>query len=267
MALGEVLIYDAPTVIGVDENDPQGHIPLELLQQGINVRVPIWPKPAGPGQTDRLIVWMERNGVVEFTSTTLHPGPVTESQFLILIGPGYLINDGVVEVRYETINHFGNPHPSAPRTLTIDHTPVPDNLERVKFPDVNDEGYLNCSTSPALWEWVNVKIPPLPDFCKVGDVCLVEWWGYLSLNASGEPIPGTYWFIRKTILSTAELRDGFVVEVKPYTPHIEPMENKASAKVIYTVYRGTRPIGLSKPDFVRIDRVRSGGPSCGPGVP
>ncbi|UZE09245.1 hypothetical protein [Pseudomonas sp. B21-053] len=266
MAPVDVLVYDAPTVIGVDENDPEGYIPLELLQSGIEVRVPIWPMPALPGQTDTLTVWLRRNGVVVFTSTTRHLGPITELEFLIPIGPQYLINDGVVEVLYETRNHFGNPHPSLPRKLTIDHIPIPQDLPGVTFPKATLHGYFNCNTVPPIWMGIEVKVPSLPSFCRVGDTCRVEWNGYLGLVGKEPAIAGTYKRIDKQLLSDQEIRNGFSVTVEPYVPHIEPMRADASAFANYSLYRTGRKIGASIRVLVKIDRKISGGGFCGPSV-
>ncbi|WLG82366.1 hypothetical protein PSH97_14540 [Pseudomonas cucumis] len=261
----EVLVYDAPTVLGVDENDPDGYIPPDLLLKGIDVRVPIWSKQSPDGKQDRLIVVLERNGIAEFTSRTSYTTPISESEFIIPIGPEFLINDGVVDVSYTTMNWLNNPHPSLPRKLTIDHTLIPEDLAEVRFPGANLHGYLNCDTVPPIWEGVEVKVPPLPDFCRVGDICTLEWFGYLSLNGSDSPIAETYKRIDKRLLSDQEIKSGFSLTVEPYRPHIEPMQNKASAVANYTLYRGTRKIGASIKELVRIDRAIPGEElPCGP---
>ena len=260
----EILAYDPPTVVGVDENDPDGYIPLELLQTGIEVRIPIWPLPSPSGKIDTLIVEMKRNGVVEFTSTTFHQNPISETEFFIPIGPQYLTVDGVVEVSYTTINYVGNTHPSDPRKLTIDHTPIPLRLPEVEFPAANLHGYLNCTTQPPIWLGVEVKVPPLPSFCRPDDICAVEWVGYQSLNGSGPPINTTYKRI-DTRLTALEISNGFSVTIEPFRPHVEPMINNASAVANYTLYRGTRKIGASVRRAVKIDRVIPGeSQPCGP---
>ncbi|MFJ4196708.1 hypothetical protein [Pseudomonas sp. NPDC089534] len=258
-------MYAPPRVVGVADDDPDGYIPEELLAQGIEVLVPIWPNPADPGQTDKLIVEMKRNGVVVFSQRTEHPGPIAETQFTIAIGPAYLVDDGIVEVMYTTLNHFNNPAYSLPRKLTIDHTLIPKDLTEPNFPAANRNGYLNCSSEPPIWEGVEVKVPTLPDFVRVGDVCSVEWTGYLTLNGSGAPIAQTYKKIDKTIMNAQEIAQGFSVLVEPYRPHIEPMQKLASALANYTLYRGGRRIGVSLKGLVKIDRVIPGEEQlCGP---
>ncbi|MCG6574459.1 hypothetical protein EGM97_07045 [Pseudomonas sp. AF32] len=260
----EVQEYDSPTVVGVDENDPDGYIPLDLLQTGIEVRIPVWPLQSPPGNTDTLIVEIKRNGIVEFSSTTHYPTPISETEFFISVGPQYLITDGVVEVSYTTRNYLGNPHPSFPRTLTIDHTPIPLDLTEVEFPAANLFGYLNCATQPPIWQGVEVKVPPLPGFCRPGDTCAVEWIGYQSLNGSGPPIAATYKRV-DTLLTALEITHGFSVTIEPFRPHLEPMIDKASALANYTLYRGSRRIGASVKRAVKIDRMIPGeSQPCGP---
>lgn len=263
MPPSEILIYDPPQVIGVADDDPEGYIPLDLLQKGIEVVVPIWRFQSPDGQQDTLIVWMRRSGDVEI-SRKAYVTPISELEFIVPIGPEYLVADGVVEVFYETRNYLNNPSYSLLRKLTIDHAPIPDNLTEVDFPAAK-LGYLNCDSSPPIWSGVEVKVPPLPSFCKVGDVCRVEWIGYLSLNGSGQPIASTYKVINKELLSDLEIKNGFSVTIEPFIPHLEPMQNKASAIAEYSVYRRAKLIGTSTKGLVRIDRIVSGEPvPCGP---
>lgn len=265
MPPSEILTYDPPKVIGVADDDPDGYIPLDLLQKGIEVVVPIWPLQSPDGRQDTLTVWMKRSGVVEFESRKSYDTPISELEFIVPIGPEYLVADGVVEVSYETRNFAGNPSPSGPRKLTIDHAPIPKDLPEVNFPAANLWGYLNCTSNPPIWSGVEVKVPPLPSFCKVGDVCRVEWMGYLSLNGSGHSIASTYKVINKKLLSDIEIKNGFSVTIEPFIPHLEPMQNNASAIAEYSVHRGAKLIGVSEKGLVKIDRVVSGDTvPCGP---
>ncbi|MFJ5254146.1 hypothetical protein ACIP8I_02960 [Pseudomonas sp. NPDC088414] len=260
-----ILVYDAPQVRGIPESDPAGNIPPDLLQNGIEVIIPVWPQQSPPGEQDTLIVRLTRSGVVEFTSTTFYTTPITALEIIIPIGPEFLINDGVVELSYETQNFVGNPAYSDPRTLTINHTPVPVNLPAPDFPAANIWGYLNCSSNPPVWHGIEVKVPPLPAFCQIGDVCAVEWSGYSTLNGSGTVIPGTYKRIDKTLLSAQEIAVGFSITVEPFVPHIEPMKKDASGKAGYSIYRGFRLIGSSNSGVVKIDRIIPGeNLPCGP---
>ncbi|VVO09994.1 hypothetical protein PS718_03351 [Pseudomonas fluorescens] len=265
MTPSEILNYKAPKVVGVDDADPDGHIPLELLLKGIEVVVPIWPVPSPDGRTDTLIVQTKRNGVVEFAWSKGYVNPISEREFIIPIGPQYLAVDGVIELHYETRNFVNNPAYSDPRKLTIDHMPVVRELPEARFPGVDHWGYLNCSTVPPIWEGIEIEVPPLPAFTKNGDRCVVEWVGYKTLNASGPPIDNTYLTCGRDPLTDADIRDGYGVTIGPFVPHIEPMINNASATVVYSIYRGDKLIGLSKAGIVKIDRMIPGEVlPCGP---
>ena len=265
MPPSETLIYNPPKVIGVADDDPEGYIPLDLLQKGIDVIVPIWSYQSPDGRQDTLIVQMKRNGIEEFLWRQSFVTPISDLEFIIPIGPQYLITDGVVEVSYETRNYLGNPSRSLPRKLTIDHTPIPVDLTEVDFPAADDWGYLNCQSDPPIWTGVEVEVPPLPSFCKVGDECRVEWIGFLSLNGSGPSIGSTHKKINKILLNDLELKNGFSVTVEPFIPHLEPMKNNASAIAIYSIYRGAKLLGVSKKGVVKIDRTIPGDTvPCGP---
>ncbi|WP_146013108.1 MULTISPECIES: hypothetical protein [unclassified Pseudomonas] len=263
MSNNNILVYDAPKIEGMSDNDVL--IPSDLLKNGMNVVIPVWPQQSPNGQKDTLNVRLTRNGIEEFKSTTQYTTPITLPEIIIHIGSEYLVNDGDVVLLYDTLNYLNNPHPSLPRPLTIDHTPVPVDLVRPGFPKANIWGEFNCYTQPAIWFGVEVKVPPLPTFSKIGDTCTVEWFGYLSPNASGTVIPGTYKKIDKPILTNQEIALGFSVTVEPYVPHIEPMEKNASAMARYSIYRGSKLIGSSLDGVVKIDRYPAGSNQpCGP---
>ena len=63
-------------------------------------------------------------------------------EFIIQIGPEHLKNNGVGELWYELVNSAGNSSESFKRRLTIDHTPVPENLKEATFTHINQFGYL-----------------------------------------------------------------------------------------------------------------------------
>ncbi|MED7670553.1 hypothetical protein GXB78_25440 [Pseudomonas moraviensis subsp. stanleyae] len=265
MPPSEILVYNPPKVVGVADDDPDGHIPPELLVTGIEVVVPIWPVQSPAGRQDTLIVRMRRGTVIEFDWSKTYPTPINEREFVIPIGPEFLATDGVVEVFYQTRNYVQNPSNSLPRKLTIDHMPAVRDLPAVTYPKVNFHGYLNCKTQPPIWTGIEMAVPPLPAFVQSGDRFEVEWIGYLSLNGSGAAIDRTYKKITRSALTQTEIDKGFSVVVEPFVPHIEPMIDKASAIATYSIYRGLKLIGTSKKGLVKIDRVVSGEDlPCGP---
>jgi len=257
-------ILVAPTVEGVDPDDPDGHIPVEYLASGIVVVVPLWPNPAGPGRTDSLQVKLRRGTPNDFDETTKYNGPVTQPEFRIPIAPSYLQGDGDAYVYYIYRNFADNPLDSFERKLTIDHGRIIADLDEAKFPQADElTGYINCNSVPPMWNGINVVIPPLLPF-RINDVCEMEWLGYLSANGSGSPVSVTRKVVRKRISTEAERREGFTLTVEPFVPHIEPMKERASAAVVYTIFRGAKRVGVSKRSVVKVDRVRTGVGYCPP---
>lgn len=260
MAPDKPLVFDAPKVNGVADPavDPEGYIPLPLLLTGIDVVVPLWDEPAtGPGERDIMTLRFEIPGQRPVRIENTYTPTDIKPEFIIHIGPEHLINDGVGELWYEVLNTADNPSFSLRRRLTIDHTPVPEDLDEATFPHANSWGYLNCSTLPPLWDGVTVNIPALTGF-KVGDRCEVLWRGYSSLNGSGPEIPSARKNISHPSLSDQDIREGYALLVEPYDTHIKPMVNKASATIVYSIYRGARLVGYSSAALVKIDRIVPG---------
>ncbi|MGX0890432.1 hypothetical protein AB7M22_002440 [Pseudomonas sp. ADAK2 TE3594] len=260
------MTLNAPKVIGVEDDDPEGHIPLDRLQTGIDVVIPLWPNPAKEqGERDILAVCFEQGRLIVLRiEKTYYPADI-QPEFVIRIAPEYLQSNGVARLWYGLLNTADNESLSSKRYLTIDHTEIPTDLPEVDFPQTDKEnGYLNCKADPPIWEGVQIKVSALTGF-RVGDRCEIEWTGYKSQNGSGDPIGNTYKKIIRQSLSDEDIREGFVEVVEPYIPHIEPMENNASALVTYAVYRGKKLVGKSKVTLVRIDRIVPGDESCGPG--
>jgi len=257
MPPSDIVDYNPPKVVGIADDDPEGYIPPDLLQKGIKVIVPIWPVQSPNGREDTLIVQMTRGTTVVFNFRQAYVTPISQLEFEIDIAPQFLIADGVFEVAYQARNFLGNVSNSAPRKLTIDRS-ITWKLPEVGFPAANTHGYLSCSSNPPIWAGVEVKVPPLPVFCAVNDICSVEWVGYLSLNGSGAPIISTYKRINKVLLTEAEIKNGFSVRIEPFIPHLEPMQNNASALAGYSIYRGTQLKGVSDKGLVKIDRTIPG---------
>jgi len=255
--------YDAPEVIGVDINDPEGQVPIELITKGLEVVVKRWENyPDKPPRIDRLRVAWEFSGTKTWVFDEL-VYPVPPERIIIKIDPGLLTEDGVAYVSYEVLLEDLNVIPSAKRKLTIDSVPV--DLLEPRFPSADSQGYLNCYTdNPPLWNGVRVKVLPDLGFAR-GDVLIVHWEGYKSLNGSGPPITNTYKQIRKTISTQEELDNGVEVLVEPFVPHIEPMIDDASALSRYSLERNGRIVRKSKIGLVRIDRIIPGWWGvCGP---
>ncbi|WP_236187816.1 hypothetical protein [Pseudomonas pharyngis] len=260
------LNFNPPQVIGVLDHslDPEGHIPYELLSEGIDVVVPLWPSYATkPGERDKLIVRFEKNDqapveiIKEYLPADIQP------EFVIHIGPEYLLNDGVGQLWYEVYDTADHLSCSDPRNLTIDHTPIADELDEADFRDATIWGYVNCDTDPPIWEGIRVDIPPLNNF-KIGDRCETLWRGYRSLNGSGVEFVRARWKDVRKSLSAEDIERGYGLTVLPYEPHIKPMDDQCSATIVYRIFRGDRLVGISKLAVLKIDRVISGDGFCGP---
>ncbi|VVO90454.1 hypothetical protein [Pseudomonas fluorescens] len=255
--------YDAPEVVGVDINDPEGQVPIELITKGLEVVVKRWENfPDKPPRKDRLrVAWEFADTKIWVFDDLVYPIP--PERIIIKIDPGLLTEDGVAYVSYEVLLEDLNVIPSARRKLTIDSAAI--DLLEPTFPSAGSDGYLNCDTdNPPLWVGVRVKVLPDPGFA-LQDVLIVHWEGYKSLNGSGPPIANTYKEIRKSILTQEELEKGIEVLVEPFVPHIEPMINKASALARYSLERNGRVTRKSKVGLVRIDRIIPGEEEfCGP---
>ncbi|EUB84582.1 hypothetical protein [Pseudomonas sp. GM30] len=262
------LDFNPPEVIGVEDPDidPDGHIPQELLLTGIDVVVPLWPDHAtDPGDRDLLTVYFElpRQPIVEI-QTVITPADI-KSEFIVHIDAVYLQLDGIGQLWYQVMDTADNPSPSKPRNLTIDHTPIPRELEEPRFLDANINGYLSCSTQPPLWEGIRVRIPPLMGYQRE-DRLELFWRAYpASWNASGLEYTRARKKFTPRLLSNTDISSGYEEAVLPYDVHVKPLVTEASATLQYRIYRGRKLIGVSKVALVKIDRIISGEPlPCGP---
>jgi hypothetical protein len=263
MAPTQPLVFASPKVIGVldADVDPDGHIPYDLLITGIDVVIPLWPEPAVmPGERDILTVFFEQPGQALVQIVNIYLPADMRPEFIIHIGPEFLRNDGVGELWYELLNSADNPSFSFRRRLTIDHSPVNENLPEAKFPQATFHGYFNCEMILQLKDGAVINIPPLTGFA-IGDRCEVVWRGFKSPNGSNpdpenddQEIADAKKEITRTIETDKDLLEGFSVVIAPYDIHVKPMVSNASAVVRYSMYRGTRVLGISKPGLVRIDR-------------
>lgn len=267
MAGNAPLEYKTPKVIDVldDDIDPEGHILLRLLLTGIDVVVPLWPVPAKePDEEDTLTIRFEQSGQPPVEIINTYKPEDMKPELIIRIGPEHLKNNGVGKLWYELSNSAGNTSESFKRQLTIDHTPVPLDLEPAKFTHVDFWGYLNCKTIPPMWEGIKVEVPPLSGF-QVGDRCEVLWRCYSTLNGSGVEMSRARKVVIRPSLSDQDIREGYSLVIEPYGVHIKPMVNNDSATVVYRVFRGRKLVGMSKIALVKIDRIISGEIlPCGP---
>ncbi|MBC3366233.1 hypothetical protein [Pseudomonas sp. SWRI154] len=138
---------------------------------------------------------------------------------------------------------------------TIQGLPAP------TFPSATDQGYLNCCSQPRLWQGVRVAIEGNAHF-SAGDTVLVTWQGSEGLNGTS-PIRGVRGSFSK-VLSLSDATNGFEVLVEPYESLIAPMVKEGSAKAFYRLIKADGKIGVSRDDFVKINRTMGSGNICGP---
>ena len=134
-------------------------------------------------------------------------------------------------------------------------------LEEPSFPDAGIRGTLDCCAKPRLWERVRVRIEGNPAFDEK-DIVTLFWQGCAGPNGT-MPIPGAAqpFF---TTLSADQARNGFEVHVTDYEKLIAPMENQGSALCHYTLKKFTGGQGVSKKEFVIINRTMPSGAVCSP---
>ena len=138
---------------------------------------------------------------------------------------------------------------------------VIDNLKEPSFPHANSGGALDCCACPRLWEGVWVRIEGNVDF-DADDVVTLHWQGCEGENGTS-PIPGVYdTFDVKLTLDQA--RNGFEVHVEDYEKLIAPMVNNGSALCHYTLKKLSGGIGVSRQDFVIINRTLPSSDICSP---
>jgi hypothetical protein len=252
------------TIDGVSELDPEGRIPLEQLTNGTTIRISRWPRfpvPPEPGKPTPFsilrVFWIQdgsKTTIFEKTYTYVDDQP----EFPVPLSPQQMSVDGVAFIYYELEGYDGNLDPSPQRKLTINHTVLP-TLREPEFPDVNFDGYLNCSSDTPIWEKVRVRVLPEVIF-QAFDKCVLEWQGFGSLNGSPPELTPLYKF-EKT-LNESDAVGGFVMEI-PFEPYVRPMVNDDSGLAKYTVFRNGIPLAKSHTGVVKIDRTLPGKPPCG----
>ncbi|MDU9023265.1 hypothetical protein LOY64_18655 [Pseudomonas corrugata] len=241
----------APLLIDGIANTEPARVPRDVLFNGTTGRV---PRPLGfptqPGEDIKLTVYWEQPNKTEIFQRT-YTSADSQPEFPFPITPQQMSVDGQAIIYYEWL--ADNPDNSPRRTLIIDHTLVP-TLEEPDFPDRNLYGYLNCSSSPPIWEKIRVQIGPESVFEEL-DECVLEWQGFGTLNGAPPALTPLYEF--RKILTRDEALNGFIMEI-PFDPYVKPMMNNDSGRAQYTIIRNNVPIAKSKAEVVKIDRIIPG---------
>ncbi|MFJ2280306.1 hypothetical protein ACIOUG_04125 [Pseudomonas sp. NPDC087803] len=254
------------SIVGVGAD---GVLPPTASTDGAQLLISLWPDTSiKPGNSDLLEIWVTEPGatVEELFYSNAFPVPVAAGypgEFLL--PAKYLQRDGDIVLRYRvTLGDNGNEDTSNAQTFTV-RRPVPENLAAPTFPHATWLGYLNCNTTPKLWEEVWIDVKAQPGRFMANDECVLEWQGFEAINGRN-PIPSTKLEINKT-LTQAEADDGplFILGSDKYERYIKPMQSNASATARYTLYRNGIALGRSPFELVKIDRFLPGSNfPCGP---
>lgn len=242
-----------------------GVLPPVTSTSGARLLITKWPNPSVIiGNSDLLEIWVTEPGstIETLFYSNPFPVPVTIPNFFLLPAQ-YLQRNGNIDLKYRvTQGDSGNEDTSLPQTFIV-RRPVPLNLEEPTFPNTTLWGYLNCSSSPKVWEAVHIKIPVQPGRFSLGDECVLGWEGFSGLNGV-RPIPGTALQVSKTLTKT-DVDEGplFILGNDKYEQYIKPIEY-GSALARYTLFRNGIALGASAVGLLKIDRTLPGQPPCGP---
>ena len=162
-------------------------------------------------------------------------------------------------VRYTTSNGI-NQQESLPKPVKVSIV-ILDDLKEPTFPHAGKYVTLNCCARPRLWEGVTVRVPADPRF-EPGDTLILVWQGCSGQNGT-DPIDGAYAEIPCELASSQTLQAIDIV-VTDFDTLIAPMVNNGSGLAYYKLQRAGVTIGVSKEDFVIINRTMPSGAVCSP---
>lgn len=253
------------TVEGVDPNDPTAQLPPDASDNGVYLNIPLWGSPSiEVGKSDLLEIWVLEPGVELETLFYSNPFPVPVTIPARFHLPAqYLQREGVISLRYRvTLGDNGNEDTASPQRFTL-RGQVPTNLAHPVFPNANFWGYLNCRSTPLMWEEIRVRIPPQAGKFEREDECLLDWESFGTLNGV-HAIPNTSTRFTKK-LTEQEAANGFNFVLMQYDRLIKPIKGSGSVLVSYSLYRNNVLVGKSAVGLVKIDRVIPGQAGfCGP---
>ncbi|WP_236431490.1 hypothetical protein [Pseudomonas syringae] len=243
------------SVEGVDDHDPDGHVPRDILLKGTRIVI---PRPDDTGSNDQLMVFWVQNSKETVIFDQTYPAGIIDTFVYVALTPQQMATDGTAQVYYKLWKRGGgNPDASPPRKLTIDRTPLLTLPEPLPV-HATIWGYWNNNTNPPLTSGGTLRISPLNKIALPGDVAWIVWRGYRSLNGSGAEVSEAYGRWDKTISAT-DITNGFSFLV-PFQNHISSLIDNDSAVVICQLFRGGRIIAESEKGLVKIDRVTPGKP-------
>jgi hypothetical protein len=160
------------SVEGVDNGDPAGHVPREILKTGTRIVIPYWPDPQ---PNDRLWVVKRQNSVEDTIYNVKYTTPLSIEFLYFDLTPEHLAVDGNMFLYYKIWKgDGGNGDPSPERQLTIDHTPLLTFSEPFAV-HATYWGYLNNKTDPPLTSGATLRVRPLTNIATPGDSAVISW--------------------------------------------------------------------------------------------
>lgn len=175
----------------------------------------------------------------------------------------HIANNPAFPVTYRTSNGV-NEQLAPSQTVNINIVPP------VKFPPPEflhaENSWLNCQTSPPLWEGVHVRVNKHIAI-QDKDELRLRWQGTLGF-AGNRPIPETSEVFVEPWAPIDDTR-GYHDFIVPYLPYVQPMKDNGGAMAEFSVWRKGVRVGSSQVRYVKIDRKFATSPPvyCGPGGP
>lgn len=139
-------------------------------------------------------------------------------------------------------------------------------FENVNFTSANVNYFLNCLSSPPMWDYIPMKVPHHP-VMRENDKLILEWHGYEEF-AGTCPIAETRDVLER-VLTRDDAAKGYEFRQDKYKEKVKPIKSPdplssgSSASAKYTLMRGNRIVGGSRVRYVKIDRRRAA-LWCGP---
>lgn len=253
---------EALKIDGVNDDDPEGNVPSDILINGTQIRIPRWPRfppPPAPGEAARHtilhIYWNQNNVEKEIVSKT-YTYVDDQPEFTFPLTPQQMSSNGIAFIRYVLEGFDGNDDPSPVKKLTILHA----SLRAPGYPDKNIWNELNCFSTPPVSEKIRVMIYPEPVFADLDDF-VIEWQGFKTVDGKPVALTVLYKFPKK--INSHEAANGFVFDIL-FDPYVRPMFDKHKGVARYMIVRNGAPAYKSFDGAVLINRIVAGEPiPCG----
>lgn len=169
---------EVPAII--DPNDPEGLVSTGTQINDLEVRVPLWPLPAGVGDTDRLdLFWSGVSGGTPVaTADFIGPVDPTAFPFSLRMDKQFLQADGQYQLWYTVTTDANDTAPSERRIVTLDTRPpsYDQQLMPLLLPDDLAGGVINEAYLASHGDQVELRLPsPVYLGAKEGDVVDLYW--------------------------------------------------------------------------------------------